>query len=90
MGENDMEDTKSLRLAMLHLAPRSDDVRYNIELIEGLIAKAVELGADLILTPELAVSGYQFYERLGEGWIKSGSQAIIEEFSRLAASYMLP
>lgn len=75
---------KTIRLAMLHLAPRSDDVQYNIELIEGLIARAAELGANLILTPELAISGFQFYEELGKGWIKSTSRAITEKFAGLA------
>jgi hypothetical protein len=39
--------------------------------------KAVELQPDLILTPELAVSGYEFYKALDKEWIKVDSPAII-------------
>jgi len=73
-----------LRLALLHLAPRYDNVQHNLELLEALFLKAVELKADLIITPELAVSGYGFYKILGRDWIAADSQKIVVRFSQLA------
>jgi predicted amidohydrolase len=49
-----------------------------------LITKGVELKANLILTPELAISGYEFHEVLGKEWIKTRSHTIIGKFSSLA------
>ncbi|MDR3577905.1 MAG: carbon-nitrogen hydrolase family protein [Anaerolineaceae bacterium] len=75
---------KSLRVAFLHLAPRWDDVQYNLSLLETMIIKAAALKADLILTPELAVSGYEFYKVLGKEWIKTDVPGILQKFSKLA------
>ena len=51
---------KPLRIAMLHLAPITADVAHNRELAERGLARAVELGAEWIITPELFISGYKF------------------------------
>jgi predicted amidohydrolase len=74
-----------LRVAFLHFAPRYDNVAYNIHLLERLFRQAAALQADLVLTPELAVSGYEFHPVLGHAWIRSDSPAILERFCRLAA-----
>ena len=78
---------QSIRIALLHFAPRPDDVRHNLDLLESLFLKAVGLQADLILTPELATSGYEFYKALGREWIKSDGQNIIKRFSELARQH---
>jgi len=78
-------DRPFLRIAMLHLAPRYDNVQHNRELLEAVFLKAVDLQADLIITPELAVSGYGFYKILGRDWIADDSHKIVARFSQLAA-----
>ena len=83
-ADDNIPTGKSLHVAFLHLAPRYDSVQYNLALLESLFLKAVDLQADLILTPELAVSGYEFYKVLGRDWIKTDGPAIIEKFSQLA------
>lgn len=75
---------KSMRIAFLHIAPRHDNIQYNLDLLEKQILQAAELKADLVLTPELAVSGYEFYPALGREWIRSEGLSIIEKFCRLA------
>ena len=80
-----MEKLKTLRVAFLHIAPRYNDVAYNVLLLERLFRRAVALRADLVLTPELAVSGYEFAQAIGTDWIKTDVPAILKRFGRLAA-----
>ncbi len=58
-----------LRVALLHLAPQPGDLAHNRQTIETAVARAAALGADWIITPELAVSGYEFSDRIGTNWI---------------------
>jgi predicted amidohydrolase len=74
-----------LRVAFLHFAPRYDDVAGNIDRLEAMFHQATALKADLVLTPELAVSGYEFHPLIGQEWICSDSPAILTRFCRLAA-----
>lgn len=56
-------------VALLHLAPRPGELDDNKRLIEGAVLQAASLGARLIVTPELCVSGYGFRDRIGTAWI---------------------
>jgi N-carbamoylputrescine amidase len=69
---------------MLHAALRYEDVEYNVDLLERLLLKAVHLGPDIIITPELAVSGYEFFKAIGSDWIRNITPQIIARFSDLA------
>lgn len=69
---------------MLHAALRYDDVGHNVDLLEKMMLKAVGLGPDIILTPELAVSGYEFFKAIGSDWIRNVTPQIIARFSDLA------
>jgi predicted amidohydrolase len=51
------------RVACLQLAPRIADLAANRELTLGAIRAAVEDGADVVVLPELATSGYVFASR---------------------------
>lgn len=75
---------KSIRLAFLHVAPRYDDLLDNLDLLEKLIRQAAELKADLIVTPELAVSGYDFFQVMGKAWIQAEGKSILERFCKAA------
>lgn len=75
---------QSLRLALLHLAFKYDNVSHNVELLETLFLRALRFEPDMIVMPELAVSGYEFYKQIGKEWIKDDVPAIIDKFSRLA------
>lgn len=74
-----------LRVAFLHFDPRYDDVAANARRIEALFRRAAALHADLVLTPELAVSGYEFHPILGHEWIRTDLPAILDRFCQLAA-----
>jgi len=58
-----------MRITFLHLAPVAAEVAYNQLLIEAGIAVAAKAGAQLVLTPELATTGYTFTDAIGTSWI---------------------
>ena len=60
---------EALRLALLHLDAVPGDIAGNRSHIEAGIREAVGQGADWIMTPELAETGYNFAKRIGTGWI---------------------
>lgn len=74
--------TGDLRLALLHLDPVPGDIAGNRARIEAGIGAAVKNGADWVITPELAETGYNFVTRIGTAWIAPFPDAWI---SRLAA-----
>jgi len=57
------------RIAFLHFEYLSGEVENNRQLIEKAIDLAAQQGADWIITPECAVSGYFFLEKIGTDWI---------------------
>lgn len=73
------------RIALLHLFPKLGDVPANRRLLEEAIRKAARAGADWIVTPELAESGYKFVAQIGTEWIEPCPSAWMEELSGLAA-----
>jgi predicted amidohydrolase len=61
--------TPTLRIALLHLAPRPGDLAYYRRLVEAAVTTAAGLGAAWILTPELCICGYTFADQIGTDWI---------------------
>ena len=59
-----------LKIALLHLAPVPGAVKHNQSLIELALQASADAGADWIVTPELATTGYGFSERIGTNWIE--------------------
>ncbi|WP_447599357.1 carbon-nitrogen hydrolase family protein [Nitrospira sp. Nam80] len=59
----------TLRIALLHLAPRPADLAYNRCLLEQALVTAAEQRAAWILTPELSITGYTFADAIGTDWI---------------------
>ena len=74
-----------LRIAFLHLAPVPGAVAQNRQLMTQAITKAACSGADWIITPELAVSGYTFADTLGTHWIEPQPDHWMGRICRLAA-----
>jgi len=73
-----------LRIALLHLAPRSADLAYNQRLVEQGIAIATQAGANWIITPELATTGYTFAEIIGTDWIATQPDAWLQHICEMA------
>ncbi len=78
-----------IRISMLHALLKYDDVFHNIELLETLFLKSVTLKPDIIIMPELAVSGYEFRDEIGVEWIKEVIPETISRFSHLARDHQV-
>jgi predicted amidohydrolase len=76
---------RTLRIALLHLAPRPGDLAHNRRLVETAVTTAAGLGAAWILTPELCITGYTFADRIGTDWILSQPDRWMTGFCRLVA-----
>jgi predicted amidohydrolase len=63
------------RIALLHLAPVPGALEQNQQLVDAGIASAADAGADWVITPELATTGYEFAEHIGTDWIESQPDA---------------
>lgn len=70
-----------MRIGLLQLNARLSDPEANGRSIEAAYAEAVRLGADLVLTPEMALPGYLAEDRLWEAGLR---QRIAAEGDRLA------
>lgn len=73
-----------LRLALLHLDPVPGDIAGNRARIEDGIRAAVRHGADWVVTPELAETGYNFAKRVGTDWIAPFPDAWISSLAAIA------
>ncbi len=71
-------------LALLHLAPRPGDLEANRAALEQAVRRAASNGARLIVTPELAVSGYGFRDLIGTDWIAAGQSRLFAWAGALA------
>jgi predicted amidohydrolase len=78
---------QTIRISMLHFSPSYIDVAKNIDKLEKLVSRALEIHPDIIITPELAVSGYEFQEEIGIEWIKEIVPQTIQRFSQFARTY---
>lgn len=74
----------ALRLALLHLDAIPGDIAGNRARIEAGIQEAVGQGADWVMTPELAETGYNFASRIGTDWIAPFPDAWISTLAAIA------
>jgi predicted amidohydrolase len=63
-------------LALLHLAPRPGEVEHNKRLVEEGVRRASAMGARVVVSPELALSGYGFRDLIVTDWIAQGQSAL--------------
>lgn len=75
---------QTLRVALLHLAPRPGDLDFNARLIDAAVREAARRGADWCVTPELALSGYEFRSRIGLRWIQGLGSSRVAALAQLA------
>ena len=71
-----------MRIALLQLNSRLGDPEANGRALETAYREAVALGAELVLSPEMAVGGYLAEDRLWETALRA---AVTREAERLAA-----
>jgi NAD+ synthase (glutamine-hydrolysing) len=73
-----------MRIALLQLNSRIADPEANGRAIEAAYREALGLGADLVITPELAVVGYLAEDRLWEGALRRRVSAETRRLSALS------
>jgi 5-aminopentanamidase len=78
--------TRSLRVALLHLAPELGAVDSNRALIESGTRVAAELGADWVVSGELVVPGYRFEGLIGTDWIDEQPDLWMRRLAQLSAN----
>ena len=83
-GTSPAKATGALRIAMLHMDAVPGDIPGNRQRIEAGIAEAVQQGADWVMTPELAETGYNFSSRIGTNWIAPFPSAWMHTLSAIA------
>ncbi|OIJ19407.1 carbon-nitrogen hydrolase family protein [Anaerobacillus alkalidiazotrophicus] len=77
---------RKIKVALLHLLLVAGDLKHNQSLIEKAVKEAARKGADLIITPELATSGLQFTNIIGENWIEHQPNEWMVKFSNFVKS----
>jgi predicted amidohydrolase len=75
----------TLRVALLHMAPRPGDLAHNRRLVETAVTTAAGLGAAWVLTPELCICGYDFADEIGTDWIVPPPDPWMRDFCQLVA-----
>jgi 5-aminopentanamidase len=85
LAQLEAEPIRTLRIALLHLAPRPGDLAHNRRLVERALVTAAEWRAGWILTPELSISGYTFADEIGTEWIVPQPDPWMKDVCRLAA-----
>jgi omega-amidase len=78
--------TRSLRVALLHLAPELGALDANRSAIESGTRIAAERGAAWVISGELVVSGYRFEPLIGTAWIREQPDSWMRRLARLSAS----
>lgn len=73
-----------LRLALAQINPTVGAIAANVELIAGSIADARTAGADLVLLPELAVTGYPPEDLLLKRHFLDAAEEALEQLAALA------
>lgn len=74
----------TIKLAMLHLSLSYAELEANHALIEKATRRAADEGAQWIVTPELALTGYRFDMVLGTDWIEAGADGFVRRLQLLA------
>ncbi len=78
-----------MRIALLQLGSRLADPEANGWAIEQAYAEALNLGAQLVITPEMAVPGYLAEDRMWEPQLRRRIALESERLARLAGSIPL-
>lgn len=81
-----------ITIALLHLAPRAGRIEENKCALEAAVLRASALGATLIVSPELAISGYGFRDIIGTDWIARDQPVLFDwagDLARRASTSLL-
>lgn len=83
-GDTATAKKDSIHIALLHLSLSFADLDSNYQLIEQATRRAAAEGAQWVVTPELALTGYRFDLALGTDWISTGPDEYVQRAQALA------
>jgi len=78
---------RKIKISLLHLLLQAGNISNNMRLIEEYVLKEAENGSQLIVTPELAVSGLQFKHLIGCDWISEQPNEWMKELAMKMKPY---
>lgn len=84
MTDTPTQKSVSIDIALLHLSLNFADLDSNYQLIERATRLAAAEGAQWVVTPELALTGYRFDLALGTDWISTGPDEYVQRAQTLA------
>ncbi|MEM8561816.1 MAG: carbon-nitrogen hydrolase family protein, partial [Pseudomonadota bacterium] len=84
MSEDGSDSPSSVNIALLHIAPVLGDPVANTALVAKAMADAKRYGADWVMTPELALTGYKFSNAMGTGWFVDGPDKYVQALQKSA------
>ena len=73
-----------MRIALAQLNPTSGDIDGNTEKIIDALARASALGADLLVTPEMAVPGYCIGDLVEDAAFLEANERAVQQIARAA------
>lgn len=75
---------RTVKIALLHIAPSLGEMQANTRLVAEAMRQAKELGAQWVMTPELALTGYKFANKIGANWISDGPDQYVRALQQQA------
>ena len=73
-----------LTFGLIHFSPKLGDIDQNTKIILKAMSAAKAEGAQWLITPELALSGYYFRDVIGTDWGNLGENKSLETIQRYA------
>jgi predicted amidohydrolase len=77
--------TESVKIGLLHLAPKLGALEANRALIESGTRTAARLGANWVVSGELVIAGYRFVPILGTAWVSEQPDLWMRRLCELSA-----
>lgn len=81
---NHAPENNVIRLCLLHAGLQPDDLDANLSTMQEMVLQAMDAVPDLIVMPELALSGYEFNKFLGTDWVSERIPQAVEWFAAFA------
>src|SRR5690349_24419521 len=73
-----------MRIALAQINPISGDVKWNTTLMLDAVSQAAARGADLVVTPEMALPGYCIGDLVEDAGFLAGNEEAMQAIAKAA------
>ena len=82
---------ENIRVALAQISCKRGDKSYNLRKIENIVMKAKRQGAELVIFPELSLTGYSVRDQIYElaETIPGPSTTVLEQLAKKAGTYIV-